>query len=265
MTTICKLSKYLIIASILFLFSCDNEGNDPEEIIPTTIQADNNWVEDEIIVNQEIWYRVVAEETYTTLFVEWAEEDAHGEDKNYTADIQVSAYMLNGTPYFEDKNNGYSDQIKTIDLGVEKEVLLKVTLTDEEQAGSFAIRSTGTGAVDVEYINLNIGDTWTEGVIADDEIVGYLVDCEDATQLKIIWAEFDSPETGYTADVMGSVFYVDGITTYQDVEKGKEFLNKNKSHSDDPKIIAVDASEGEIKIHISTNTLPGTYAIKVIE
>lgn len=254
--------------SLTFFVSCtDDDGDDNGTTEPTVIQSDNKWVEDEITTGKEMWYKVVADETFTTLYVEWAESGAQGEDRNYTADIQVSAYALDGiTPYFEDKDNGYADKKKSFTLGVEKQVLIKVTLTDANQAGTFAIRSTGTGEVNLEYIDLSVEDKWTEGTIALDETIGYVVDCGTSEQLKIIWAEFDSPESGdgYTADVLGSVFHKDGETVYNDVVKDKEFLNKNKSHSDDPKIVAVDASEGKIKIHLSA-AIAGTYAIKVIE
>lgn len=264
------ITKWLIIAAILpcFLISCSDDDTDTKEEEPTVFQSDNSWLEDEITVGQELWYKVVADETFTTLYVEWAEADAHGEDRNYTADIQVSAFMLDGeSPYFEDKDNGYKDKIRSFALDTEKQVLLKVTLTEAKQAGTFAIRSTGTGLVDLEYIDLAIGDSWTKGEIADGETIGYLVDCGSAEQVKIIWAEFDSPESGdgYTADIVGSVFHLDGETTYRDVAKDKDFLNKNKSHSDDPKIVAVDTNEGKIKLHIGVGTQAGTFAIKVIE
>lgn len=258
----------LMASSSLFISCTDDDDDDSNKDEPTVIQSDNQWFEDEITAGQELWYKVVADETFTTLYVEWAEADAHGEDRDYSANIQVSAYMLDGeTIYFEDKDSGYKDKIKSLSLDSEKQVLLKVTLTDAAQVGTFAIRSTGTGVVDLEYIDLSIEDSWTEGEIAEGETIGYVVDCGDVEQVKIIWAEFDSPESsdGFTADIVGSVFHKDGETTYKDVVKDKEFLNKNKSHSDDPKIVAVDATEGKIKIHISVGTQAGTYAIKVIE
>jgi hypothetical protein len=141
-----------------------------------------------------LWYKVTAEETFTTLYVEWAELDNHGEDRNYTADIKVSAYKLDGeTPYFEQKDNGYKASKKTLELSTEKQILVKVELNDVTKPGTFALRSTGIGAVDVEYIQINVGDDWYEASITEGEIVGFNVDCTGASNVQVIWVEADSP------------------------------------------------------------------------
>ena len=56
----------------------------------------------------------------------------------------------------------------------------------------------------------------------------------------------------------------DGTTPYKDVAKNKDFLDKNKSHSNDPKYILTDAGDKNFKIHLK-NATPGTFAIKVFE
>jgi len=81
----------------------------------------------------------------------------------------------------------------------------------------------------------------------------------------IIWAEAGSPESGFTADIMGSVFKSDGTTLYKIVDNGKDFLNKSNSASDNPKAITVDAVDKIVKIQITKETAVGTFAIKVIE
>ncbi len=268
MNNLMKFRNYAIMLTILSLLfvSCDDENNDiPEDKTPTVFQADNNWYEDSLIPGQELWYKVVAGETFTTLFVEWAELDNHGQDRNYDADIKVSAYQLDGvTPYFEDEDNGYKDQNEELTLSVEKEVLLKVVLNDESKPGTFALRSTGTGAVNIEYIKLNVGDEWYEATITDGEIVGFNVDCTGATKVQVVWAEDGSPEVGYTAEIMGSVLYKDGETPYITIDKGDDFLNKNKSETGNPKSVVVDAEEQNIKVHFSVNSNPGTFAFKVV-
>ncbi|MDX2430291.1 MAG: hypothetical protein QNK35_05120, partial [Bacteroides sp.] len=117
---------------------------------------------------------------------------------------------------------------------------------------------------EVSYIALDMGDNWKKDTIMDGELIGYLVDCGEVEKVSIIWAEVDSPEEGYTAEVMASVFLLDGSTPYKDLDKEKDLLNKNNSHSDDPKSILVETSEKSIKIHMAVNTSPGTFAIKVI-
>jgi len=265
-----KTLKYPLILTVvlsLLIASCSKEDDDlnPEDL-PVELIADNNWLEDEISMGETKWYKVRGEEIFNTLFVEWAEFENHGESRSYSADIKVSAYLLDGiTPYFEDKNNGYAGSIKSVALENEVDILLKVELNDPEKAGTFAIRSTGTGTVDVDYVSLALGDTWTSGSINNDEIIGYKVNCGEVQKVAIIWAEVASPESGYTAEIKGSVFHKDGETIYKDVEGGKDILNKNKSHSDNPKMIDVNQDDKAIKIRIEVNTNPGTYAIKVVE
>jgi hypothetical protein len=259
------LKPAVLIVFFILAYSCTKD-DDEQEILPMEFQADNKWIEDEITAGEITWYKVLGEEAFTTLYIEWAEADHHGESRSYTGDIKVSAYMLDGiTPYFENKNKGYGAETRSFDLEEEKDVLLKVELNDPEKPGTFAIRSTGTSDVgEVSYEVLATGDTWTEASIADGETKGYKVNCGDQIKVQIIWAEVDSPEKGYTAEIKGSVFHLDGETPYADLGNGKDILNKNKSHSDDPKYIQVDPSEKEIRIHIMVNTKPGTFAIKVV-
>ncbi|MFC2098779.1 hypothetical protein ACFLSP_03430 [Bacteroidota bacterium] len=265
MKTFKLLYAICIFFFLLIIFSCTRDDPEPD-YLPVEFEADNSWVEAEIEMDEVIWYKVTADETFSTLYIEWAEADNHGENKSYTGDIKVSAYMLDGsTPYFENKNNGYGGDVRSFPLEGEFEVLLKVELNDESKPGTFAIRSTGTsGAGDIVYQNLDMGDSWTDASIKEGETIGYKVDCGDNARVKIIWAESDSPETGYTAEIKGSVFHLDGETPYKDLGNDKDILNKNKSHSDDPKNFDVDPSEKKIRIHIMVNTLPGTYAIKVV-
>lgn len=254
-----------LLGVILVLASCTKDDTDPQDT-PVAMAADNTWTEGSLVAGEVQWYKVMADASFTTLYVEWAEADFHGASKSYTADIKVSAYMLDGeTPYFEDKNNGYGEKIRSFALETENEALLKVELNDDARPGSYAIRSTGiSNPGEVSYITLNMGDSWRKDTIMDGELIGYMVDCGEVEKVSIIWAEVDSPEEGYTAEVMGSVFLLDGVSPYKDLDKGKDFLNKNKSHSDDAKSIQVDATEKSIKIHMAGNTGPGTFAIKVI-
>ena len=144
------------------------------------------------------------------------------------------------------------------------EFLVKVVPGETETAGTFALRVKATAVVSVEYADLEISDTWTDGTIAKDEILGFKVKYSGEKKLAVIWAETDTPESGYDADVLVSVLHTDRITPYKDVDKNKDMLDKNKSHSDDPKYILSDAGEKNFKIHVK-NTTPGKFAIKVFE
>ncbi len=259
--------------SVLFLFllvlaSCSTDDPIEPEQRPINLPADDSWVDTTIEVNQTLWFKVTDAETFTTLYIEWAEADFHGTTKSYPGDVKVSAYAMDGiTPYFQDVNNGFKDDKQKIALNTEKEILIKVELADLTRPGTFAIRVTGTATLDLVYKKLTLGDTWDVDTIAEGETIGYSVDCGDTPLVQIIWAEVDSPEgptEGYTAEIIGSVFYKDGITPYKQYGKTDDFLNKNNSHSDNPKAVEVDQTEKKIKIHIAVGTQQGTYAIKVI-
>lgn len=264
-----KTSKILLF-SILLCFtlafiSC-NDNSEIADIVPIDINADNKWVEDEITTNGELWFKFTCDVGSTTAYIEWAENGAHGEGRNYSGDVMVSAYQLDGiTPYIEDKDNGYGDKAKSFPLGNnEVEFLVKIVVGESGTEGSFAIRARATSVISVEYTDLNIGDTWMDGTISKDEILGYKVKYSGEKKLAVIWAEIDTPEAGYDADIMVSVLKNDGITPYKDVDKNKDMLDKNKSHSDDPKYILTDSGEKNFKIHVK-NTTPGKFALKVFE
>ena len=258
-----KILTFISLSMVLTTACTKNDNNDKLNDIPTTVQADNNWFEDDIAVDKIKWYKIIGEETFTTLYVEWAELDNHGESRNYTANIKVSAYKLDGvTPYFEEKNNGYKDSKKAIELASEKEILVKVELNDTTKPGTFALRSTGTGVVNLEYTELTLGSDWAEATIESGETLGFLVKYDSTSIIEIIWAEVDSPEEGYTANINGSVLKKDGETPYKQYGKDDDFLNKKKSHSDNPKAVETDAGENKIKIHITEAGSIGTFAIK---
>lgn len=90
--------------------------------------------------------------------------------------------------FFEEKVNGYKDSKKSLSLSVEKQVLIKVELNDLSIQETFALRSTGKGAVDIEYIKLNVGDNWHEASITEGDIIGFNVDCSGLSKVNVIWA-----------------------------------------------------------------------------
>lgn len=260
----------LLLGLTLVFTSCseEDEDNGDNEIIPTAVSADGEWFEDEITEGDELWYKITCAANATSVLLEWSEVDAHGEDRDYTADIVVSAYLLDGTtPYIEDKDNGYKDSGKSFDLAnSEVEFLVKVVInSDNNTEGTFALRAKASSDITVEYTDLSIGAEWTDSTIAVGEVIGYKVKYSGEKKLQVFWAEDGTPEDGYTADVNGSVLNKDADAYYSVFENGSGFFqDKKKSHSDDAKIIMTNAEEGNFKIHI-TGVTAGTFAIKVVE
>jgi len=264
-----KTTKLFLFASLFALtlgFVSCSEDDEIIETLPIDIQADNQWVEDEIALDGEIWYKVTCAAGSTTAYLEWAEASGHGESKSYTGDVMLSAYQLDGiTPYIENKDNGYGGSAKSFALANnEVAYLVKVTIGGTSTPGTFAIRANATAVLSLTYIDLAIGDTWTTATIAQDQIIGYKVNYSGQKKLAIMWAEAGSPEAGYTANILGSVFKKDGQTPYKDVANNKDFLDKENSASNNPKYILTDTAENNFKIHLK-NTTPGTFAIKVVE
>ncbi|WP_075589927.1 hypothetical protein [Labilibacter marinus] len=259
--------RLFFLASVVTFASCTKDDVNPD-VKPTEMTSDNKWVEDEIKVGDELWYKVTCDAGSTTAYVEWAESAGQGEDRDYTGDVKISAFLMDGiTPYIEDKDNGYGDKIKSFPLAIgEVNFLIKVTIGGTETPGTFALRAKTTSVITVDYADLEVSETWTELTIKQDEILGFKVKYDGSKHLAIVWKEVDSPDAAgeYTADIMGSVLHADGTTFYKDVAKGKDFLDKNKSHTGDEKYILTEADDKNIKIHIK-NTIPGSFALKVYE
>lgn len=258
----------LMMGTIIFFSSCDNNNtpepeSQPVQPVDMTLGAD--WNIDTISSSsEEKWYRVNAP-TSQKLYVEWSESEHQGSGYNHTADIKVSAYKLNGTDlYFEDIDDGYGADAQLINLTDETSILMKVTANTA--VGTYGIKVYETGTGDIEYTEIDAADFWITNLsIEVGETKGFLVDTKGAEALQIVWAEYNSPESGYTADIKGSVFKMDGETPYLQRDNGKTFVGKDKSHSDNPKSIEVDQVEGKVKIHIQLNDdeKPGTYALNI--
>ena len=258
----------IMMAAIMLFTACDNNNNtdpEPETIQPVELTLGADWHIDTLSsASQEKWYRVNAP-TSQKLYVEWAESEYQGTGYNHTADIKVSAYKLNGEDlYFEEENNGYGADAKLVSLTDEASILIKVTANTT--IGTFGIKVYETGLANIEYTEINAADEWiTDLSIEVGETQGFLVDAQGAEALEIVWAEYNSPESGYVADIKGSVYKMDGETPYTQRDNGKIFVAKDKSHSDNPKSIEVDQAEGKIKVHIQLNDdeKPGSYALKI--
>ncbi|PLW99660.1 MAG: hypothetical protein C0593_02660 [Marinilabiliales bacterium] len=268
MKRLTSLFATLLMATVILLSSCDNNENpepEPQVLQPVEMTLGADWLIDTISsATEEIWYRVNAP-TSQKLYVEWSEAEHQGTGYNHTADIKVSAFKLNGEDlYFEDIDDGYGADAQEVLLTDETSILIKVTANSA--VGTFGIKVFESGAANITYTEINAADVWiTDLSIEVGETIGFLVDGSGAEALQIVWAEFNSPESGYTADIKGSVYMMDGETPYIQRDNGKIFVAKDKSHSDNPKSIALDQGETKVKVHIQLNDdeKPGTYALKI--
>lgn len=263
-----KLIAFLLGLTLIFS-SCEETTEDEDNtIIPIEMSADGEWFEDDIVEGEELWYKVACDANATSVTLEWSEKDYHGNDRDYTADVMVSAYQLDGiTAYIEDKNKGYKEDGKSFDLGnSETEFLVKVVVnSDSNTPGTFALRAKATSDITVEYTDLSIGAGWLDSTIAVGEVIGLKVKYSGEKKLKVFWAETGTPEDGYTADINGSVLNKDANAYYAVYENGSGlFQDKKKSHSDDAKVILTNADENNFKIHLTGQTA-GTFAIQVVE
>jgi len=199
-----------------------------------------------------VWYSVDCGGA-TTMQIVW--EDSESSDEAGLADILVSVYQMDAaTPYkiisnnkdFVDKTNSTFDNPKQISLDKgESTILIKIMgdplTTSGVIPGDFTIRVTDVSDIDPETISLGV---WHEDSLAEG--------------------------TGYTGDIIGSVYYADAATPYIIVDNNKEFENKDKSHTDNPKSINVE-NNAVVLIKIALNPdhiggpQAGSYAVCVVD
>ena len=257
-----------ILLAVLIISSCTRENLDFGIENPIDIELSSNWVEGALDdVQSEFWYRVAIGSEVNQVYIEWSELDYHGNSRDYTADVMIDAFWLDGeTEYFIDKNNGYGEDARLISTSSSAGLLIRVRMNNDIP-GTFALKvyEKETGG-ELELININVGTEWSDYSIADGETIGFLVSGGMTDQeIKIQWSEFDSPETGFTADIKGSVFMLDQTTEYKIVDNGKSFIGKDSSHSDNPKAIRLDKEETEFIVIITLNdpTKPGNFSIQM--
>ena len=242
----------IMLVSTLFI-AC-TEDDDPEvpagnSEIPFLQMGNFAAAGDSIIYNID----VTGEDT---LSVYWVEDGTKA-----VADIECSVYKKDGiTPYTQIDNgkdflnidNSSPTFAKRIAV-LEDEVIVKVKAVT---AGDFTLLSTS----EKPYFFVK------EDILADTtSVFDYTVAVGEAKNVIIYWEEMDD-NTGETADIQGSVYKVDGITPYIQLDNNKPFVNKDNSSLDNPKEIAVDSLETQIKIHIErdvSNPVPGNFKIYV--
>ncbi len=252
----------------LMISSCTKEELNQSFENPIDLELSVEWLEDSVSQEQtEIWYRCAIGSDVSQVIVEWSELDFHGSSRNYTGDVLVSAFHLDGeTSYFLDEDNGYGIDSHLINLSAETGLLIRVK-KKEEFSGTFALKAfEKINSEEIVLTEVEVGDSWLEGTIGSGEILGYRIKGGlEGQELIVQWSEFDSPEQGFTADIKGSVYRLDQETPYVQAENGKNFEGKDSSHSDNPKSIVLDAGETEFIVIISLNdpSKPGSFAIQV--
>ena len=262
--------RYLIYPLILvqLVAGCKKEKLNQDFDNPVDLELSTNWSEFSLNDQQsEAWYRFNIGTEVSKVFIEWSEKDHHGDSRVYTADIIVDAYQLDGeTAYFTDIDTGYGASAILINLDSNSGLLLHVSSKDKSY-GSFAIKVYEKGSSgDLELVELSIGDEWYNASVAEGETLGFIIKGGAQNQEVVIqWAEYNSPEDDFTADIKASVFQLDRETVYKIAGNGKNFAGKDKSHSDNPKAIVLDRGETEFVVLISLNdsTKPGSFALQV--
>lgn len=259
----------LFVTCILSItFSCTKEDLDHGFEDPKDVELSTDWLEDSLSETQkEIWYRYSIDPDVSSVYIEWSEKDYHGSSRDYSADILVDAYWLDGeTGYFTDEDNGYGADVQQINVSSGSGLLIRVKL-NELLTGTYGLKVyEKSGSGEIELIELHVGDGWYDGTIAEGETLGFLIKGSSANQeLVINWAEFNSPEDGYSADIKGSVYKLDQETAYLIADNAKSFVGKDKSHSDNPKSIVLDQGETEFVVLISLNdpSKPGNFALQI--
>jgi len=253
----------ILIATV----SCTKEELNHGIEHPKDMVLSTDWEEDSLNeIQNEVWYRYSIGPEVGHVYVEWSEMDHHGSSRDYSADIIVDAYWLDGeTGYFTEEDNGYGADAKLISVSSGSGLLIRVRLKDNYE-GTFGLKVyEKSGPAEIELIELHVGDEWHDYTIAEGETLGFLIKGSSADQEVIInWAELDSPEEGYTADIKGSVYQLDQETAYLIADNAKNFIAKDKSHSDDPKSIVLDQGEAEFIVLISLNdpSKPGSFALQ---
>ena len=248
--------------------SCTKETLDFSSDNPIDIVLSNDWVENSVdAVQTEVWYRVAIGTEVSQVIVEWAELDFHGKSRDYTADIIVDAYWLDGeTEYFVDNNNGYGEDSRLISASSTSGLLLRVRMNNNTP-GTYALKVIEKeDGGEVELVEINVGSDWASYNITEGETLGFLVKGgKEDQELNVQWSEFDSPEEGFSADIKGSVFMLDQTTEYKIVDNGKSFIGKDASHSDNPKAIKLDKGETDFVVIITLNdpTKTGNFAIQI--
>jgi hypothetical protein len=191
-----------------------------------------------------------------TLSVYWIEDGTKA-----AADIVCSVYKKDGiTPYVQIDNgkdflnidNSAPATAKRIAV-LEDEIIVKVKASTP---GDFTLLATAANP----YYFVK------EDVLADTlTVFDYTVSVGSAKNVIIYWEEMDD-NSGETADIQGSVFKMDGVTPYIQLDNNKPFVDKDNSSLDNPKEIAVDSLETQIKIHIErdvSNPVTGNFKIYV--
>jgi hypothetical protein len=255
------------IALFTIITSCTKDALDHGYENPIDLELSTEWYEDNFDgVQNEIWYRVDIGDVVSQVYIEWSEKDYHGSSRNFTAEVSVDAYWLDGdSEYFVDKDKGYGADARLVNLSTESGLLVRVRNLNEAP-GTFALKIYEKEQVsEIELVEIVIGQDWHTADIAEGEILGFLVTGGVESQEVIVqWAEHDSPEEGYTADVKGSVYKLDMESSYKIAGSDKNFSGKDNSHSDNPKGVILDQGENNFVILISLNDFlkEGSFAIQ---
>lgn len=238
----------------------------PTKPLVDTLTVDNIYRIEELTYEGEVRRHRLKVTPGQSYKVEWQDLGSNAGDFIYTVDITVSAYSVDSTPYFENKDAGYTvDNIITVVPG-DDYLYLAITANPSESKGTYSIRvteisttsPTESPAPDTSII---VDTGYQPGEISrSGEIKWYRVDVTAGSSYNIKWEDGHdyTPNTieTYSLDIKVGVYREDQIIPY--------FSNEDLGYSSDHEITV---AEGEsyiyIKVEAYNDMSVGTYAVAV--
>lgn len=263
-----KMIVALFSALILMtVFTACTDDSDPVAPVITPDATIMLTVEETIDATAALDYKVSTEDA-TRMKIYWTELGS-ADNAGETGDIQVSVLKMDGTTAykiisnnkdFSLKDNSESDDPKEVYADAVEDTLI-VHVEMNTTPGTFNL------IVQKNPVIFSINDS----LVTDVDVKDYEVFVKNADKAIIYWQELGTSEEGNdkTANVQGSVYQMDWLTPYKQIENAKDFEDKDNSSWDNPKEILLDKGENFINVRIEmledTGGIIGTYGLFVVD
>ncbi|MBN2790036.1 MAG: hypothetical protein JXR69_07590 [Candidatus Delongbacteria bacterium] len=255
------------VLMIMSIFTACTDESDP--VAPVITPDDTIMLTvDETIDSTSAFEFKVSTEDVTRIKIYWTELGSVN-NSGETGDIQVSVLKMDGvSPYkiianskdFIRKDNSEIDDPKEVYVDAVEDTLI-VKVEQKTVPGTFKL------VVQKNPVIFSVNDS----LIVDSDIKDYEVFVKNADKAIIYWQELGTSEVGNdkTANVQGSVYQMDWLTAYKQIENGKDFEDKDNSSWDNPKEILLDKGENFINVRIEmledTGGVIGTFGLFVVD